>query len=55
MCTLIRARLLSTIGASALMLGARMEELAYAEGRGPHRATKDNATDFVGVEEDPFE
>ena len=26
------------------------EELAYAEGRGPNPATKDNATDFVGVE-----
>ena len=34
---------------------ARIEELAYAEGRGPHPATKDNATDFVGVEEDPFQ
>ena len=97
MCTLMRARLLSTIGASglmvsaavlvmpamvtaqanlktpwgepdlqprcvegnyghpALMLGARVEELAYVEGRGPHSATKDNATDFVGVEEDPFQ
>jgi len=42
-------------GHPALMLGARVEELAYAEGRGPHPATKDNATDFVGVEEDPFQ
>ena len=42
-------------GHPALMLGARLEELAYAEGRGPHPATKDNATDFVGVEEDPFQ
>jgi len=42
-------------GHPALMLGARIEELAYAEGRGPHPATKDNATDFVGVEEDPFQ
>jgi hypothetical protein len=33
------------------MLGARVEEVAYAEGRGPHPATKDN----VGVEEDPFQ
>jgi len=42
-------------GHPALMLGARLEELAYAEGRGPHPATKDNATDFVGVEDDPFQ
>lgn len=42
-------------GHPALMLGARVEELAYAEGRGPHPATKDNATDFVGVEDDPFQ
>jgi len=42
-------------GHPALMLGARIEELAYVEGRGPHPATKDNATDFVGVEEDPFQ
>jgi len=42
-------------GHRALMLGARVEELAYAEGGGPHPATKDNATDFVGVEEDPFQ
>ena len=38
-------------GHPGLMLGARMEELAFAEGRGPDPATKDNATDFVGVEE----
>jgi hypothetical protein len=38
MCTLVRARLLSTIGASALMALAAML-----------------ATDFVGVEEDPFQ
>ena len=55
MCTLMRARLLSTIGASALVLGARVGEFACAEGRGPHPATKDDATDFVGVEEDPFQ
>ena len=35
--------------------GTRAEELAYAEGRGPHPATKDSATDFVGVEEDPLQ
>jgi hypothetical protein len=38
-------------GHPGLMLGARLEELAFAEGRGPDPATKDNATDFVGVEE----
>jgi hypothetical protein len=37
------------------MLGARVQEFACAEGCGPHPATKDNATDFVGVEEDPFQ
>jgi hypothetical protein len=37
------------------MRGARAEELAYAEGRGPHPATKDSATDFVGVEDDPLQ
>jgi len=42
-------------GHPALMLGARIEDIAYAEGRGPHPATKDNATDFVGVEDDPFQ
>ncbi len=39
----------------ALLLGARMEDLAFAEGRGPDPATKDNATDFVGVEENPLQ
>src|SRR6266700_1319692 len=34
----------------SMMLASRIEELAYAQGRGPHPATKDNATDFVGVE-----
>jgi len=42
-------------GLPGLMRGARMEELAYAEGRGPHPATKDSATDFVGVEDDPLQ
>ena len=41
-------------GFPALMLGARMEELAFSEGRGPDPATKDNATDFVGVEDNPL-
>ena len=42
-------------GHPGLMRGSRTEELAFAEGRGPHPATKDNATDFVGVEADPFQ
>jgi hypothetical protein len=37
------------------MRGAGAEEFAYAERRGPHPATKDSATDFVGVEEDPLQ
>ena len=39
----------------SMMLAARREDLALAEGRGPDPATKDNATDFVGVEEDPLQ
>ncbi len=42
-------------GLPGLMRGARAEELAFAEGRGPHPTTKDNATDFVGVEDDPLQ
>jgi hypothetical protein len=42
-------------GLPGLMRGARAEEFAFAEGRGPHPATKDNATDFVGVENDPLQ
>ena len=41
-------------GLPGLMRGARVEEFTFAEGRGPHPATKDNATDFVGVEDDPL-
>ena len=41
-------------GLPGLMRGARMEELAFSEGRGPNPATKDGATDFVGVEDDPL-
>jgi hypothetical protein len=41
-------------GFPSLLLAARMADKAYAEGRGPHPATKDNATDFVGVEENPL-
>jgi hypothetical protein len=39
----------------SMMRAARVEEIAFAEGRGPHPATKDNATDFVGVEQDPLQ
>jgi len=42
-------------GLPGLMRGARTEECSFAEGRGPHPATKDNATDFVGVEDDPLQ
>ena len=42
-------------GLPGLMRGARAEEFAFAEGRGPHPATKDSATDFVGVEDDPLQ
>jgi hypothetical protein len=38
-----------------MLEAARVEDLAFAQGRGPHPATKDNATDFVGVEQDPFQ
>jgi hypothetical protein len=39
---------------AALLLNQRLAERAYAEGKGPHPATADNATDFVGVEDSPF-
>ena len=39
----------------AMMRASRVEDLAFTEGRGPHPATKDNATDFVGVEQDPLQ
>jgi hypothetical protein len=38
-----------------LLRGARMEEAAFAEGCGLRPATKDGATDFVGVEDDPLQ
>ncbi len=41
-------------GFPALLLGARIAEEEYAAGQGPHPATFDNATDFVGVEENPL-
>jgi hypothetical protein len=39
----------------SLMKAARVEDRAFAEGQGPDPATKDNATDFVGVEDDPLQ
>jgi hypothetical protein len=41
-------------GFPSLLLAARLADKAYAERRGPHPATHDNATDFVGVEENPL-
>jgi hypothetical protein len=41
-------------GFPSLMRSARLAESDYAAHRGPNPATKDNATDFVGVEENPF-
>jgi hypothetical protein len=38
-----------------LLRGARIEELAFAEGRGPDPATKDNATSISGAEDDPLQ
>ena len=34
---------------------AQREALAFAKGRGPNPAIKDNAADFVGVEQDPLQ
>jgi hypothetical protein len=42
-------------GFAGLMSAARSEDLAFVQGRGPDPATKDNATDFVGVEQDPLQ
>jgi hypothetical protein len=38
-----------------LMRGQRMAEAAFAQGKGPDPAISDNATDFVGVEDDPLQ
>jgi hypothetical protein len=38
-----------------LMRGQRMAEAAFAQGKGPDPRTADNATDFVGVEDDPLQ
>jgi hypothetical protein len=37
-----------------LLHGARMDELAFAQGRGPDPATRDSATAINGFEEDPL-
>ena len=36
------------MGFPAMMRAARIEDLAFAQGRGPDPATKDNATGFIG-------
>jgi hypothetical protein len=38
-----------------LLRGARMQELAFAEGRGPAPATRDSATGISGAEDDPLQ
>lgn len=38
-----------------LMRGQRMAEAAFGHGQGSDPATSDNATDFVGVEDDPLQ
>ena len=38
-----------------LLRGARMEELAFAEGRGPDPASRDNATPVTGDEDNPLQ
>jgi len=38
-----------------LMRGQRMAEAAFSKGQGPDPAISDNATDFVGVEDDPLQ
>jgi hypothetical protein len=38
-----------------LLRGARMQEVAFAEGRGPDPATRDSATGISGAEDDPLQ
>jgi hypothetical protein len=38
-----------------LLRGARVQEVAFAEGRGPHPATRDSATGISGAEDDPLQ
>jgi hypothetical protein len=42
-------------GLPGLMRGVRTDERAFAQGKGPDPAKRDIATDFVGVEDDPFQ
>ena len=42
-------------GLPGLMRGARMEEIAFAQGRGPNPATKDTTIGVSGIEDDPLE
>jgi hypothetical protein len=39
----------------SLMLSARIADRAFARGKAPDPALSDNATDFVGVEDDPLQ
>jgi hypothetical protein len=38
-----------------MLRGARMAETAYAQGKGPHPATRDSGTGITGSEDDPLE
>jgi hypothetical protein len=38
-----------------LIRGARMQEFAFAQGRGPNPATRDSATGISGAEDDPLQ
>jgi hypothetical protein len=38
-----------------LLRGARMQDLAFAQGRGPDPATRDSATGISGAEDDPLQ
>jgi hypothetical protein len=38
-----------------LLRGARVQDAAFAEGRGPHPATRDSATGISGAEDDPLQ
>jgi hypothetical protein len=42
-------------GLPGLMHGQRTQENAFADRKGPDPATRDIATDFVGVEDDPLQ
>jgi hypothetical protein len=38
-----------------ILRGARLQEAAFAQGRGPNPATRDNATGISGAEDDPLQ